>query len=233
MVSRNATLTDTGTPAVRGFRMPAEWARHRGTWLSWPHKEASWPGNFGPVHGVIAEMIRQLAPGEEVHINVNGDGMEQQARFALSDAHVATNNVFFHHIPTDDAWCRDHGPIFVQRDRDGAREELILDWEYNVPGGTSIRRSIDDDVVPSRIGTQFGIPVEHPAMILEGGSIDVNGREHVTAHHRGLPPQPQSQSVAHAQADREAPPRLSRRNQYPLASAMASWAMTPMGTLMT
>jgi agmatine deiminase len=168
-------LTDSGTPAARGFRMPAEWARHRGTWLSWPHKEASWPGNFAPVHGVVAEMIRHLVTGEEVHINVNGDGMEQQARFVLSDAHVPTGNVFFHHNPTDDAWCRDHGPIFVQRDRDGVREELILDWEYNA-WGNKYPPYDHDDVIPSRIGAHFGIPVEHPHMILEGGSIDVNGR---------------------------------------------------------
>ncbi len=175
MVSRNATLTDTGTPAARGFRMPAEWARHRGTWLSWPHKEASWPGNFAPVPTIIAEMIRHLVAGEEVHINVNGDAMEQQARFVLSDTHVPTNNVFFHHNPTDDAWCRDHGPIFVQRDHAGRREELILDWGYNA-WGNKYPPYDHDDVIPSRIGADFGIAVEHPGMILEGGSIDVNGR---------------------------------------------------------
>ena len=151
--------------------MPAEWAPHRGTWLSWPHKEASWPGNFGPIPGIIAEMVRELATGEEVHINVSGDGMEQQARFVLTDAHVPTNNVFFHHNPTDDAWCRDHGPIFVQH----GTEELILDWGYNA-WGNKYPPYDHDDVIPTRIGAHFDIPVEHPGMILEGGSIDVNGR---------------------------------------------------------
>ena len=155
--------------------MPAEWARHRGTWLSWPHKEASWPGNFAPIPAVIAEMIRHLAPGEEVHINVNGDAMEQHARFALTDAHVPTANVFFHHNPTDDAWCRDHGPIFVQRMTGDAREELILDWGYNA-WGNKYPPFDHDDVIPTRIGAEFDIPVEHPGIILEGGSIDVNGR---------------------------------------------------------
>ena len=155
--------------------MPAEWGRHRGTWLSWPHKEASWPGNFAPIPGIIAEMIRHLVPGEEVHVNVNGDAMEQQARFVLTDAHVPTNNVFFHHNPTDDAWCRDHGPIFVQRNYRGAREQLILDWGYNA-WGNKYPPFDHDDVIPTRIGAEFGIPVEHPGMILEGGSIDVNGR---------------------------------------------------------
>lgn len=175
VVSRNATLTDEGAPAARGFRMPAEWARHRGTWLSWPHNEASWPGNFIPVPGIIAEMIGQLVTGEEVHINVNGDAMEQRARFVLSDAHVPTTNVFFHHNATNDAWCRDHGPIFLQRECDGVREELIVDWGYNA-WGNKYPPYDRDDVVPSRIGADLGIPVEHPNMILEGGSIDVNGR---------------------------------------------------------
>lgn len=152
--------------------MPAEWEPHRGTWLSWPHKEASWPGNFARIPGVVAEMIRQLAPGEQVHVNVSGEGMEQQARFVLDDAHVDTHNVFFHHHPTDDAWCRDHGPIFVQRD-DG--EQLILDWGYNA-WGEKYPPFDQDDVVPSRIASELDLPVEHPGMILEGGSIEVNGR---------------------------------------------------------
>jgi agmatine deiminase len=154
--------------------MPAEWARHRGTWLSWPHKEASWPGNFAPIPGVMAEMVRQLAAGEEVHINVAGDAMEQQARFVLTDAHVSDHNIFFHHHPTDDAWCRDHGPIFVQRDDDGAREQLILDWGFNA-WGEKYPPFDHDDVIPSRIAAELGIGVEHPGMILEGGSIEVNG----------------------------------------------------------
>jgi agmatine deiminase len=151
--------------------MPAEWARHRGTWLSWPHKEASWPGNFTPIPAIIAEAVRHLVTGEEVHINVNGDAMEQQARFVLTDAHVPTDRVFFHHNPTDDAWCRDHGPIFVQH----ADEQIILDWGYNA-WGNKYPPFDHDDVIPTRIGSHFGIPVEHPAMILEGGSIDVNGQ---------------------------------------------------------
>ena len=150
--------------------MPAEWARHRGTWLSWPHNEASWPGNFAPVPGVIAEMIRHLAPGEEVHINVADAAMEAAARGVLARAGVAAANVSFHHHPTNDAWCRDYGPIFVQR----GGEQLILDWGHNAWGGKYPPFDLDD-VIPSRIAAEFGIPVAHPGMILEGGSIDVNG----------------------------------------------------------
>ncbi|MGH7593353.1 MAG: agmatine deiminase family protein, partial [Gemmatimonadales bacterium] len=127
--------------------MPAEWAPHRGTWLSWPHKEASWPGNFGAIPGVVAEMVRHLAIGEEVHINVAGDAMEQHARFVLSDAQVRDHHVHFHHHPTDDAWCRDHGPIFVVRNDDGSREQLIVDWGFNAWGG-KYPPFAQDDVIP-------------------------------------------------------------------------------------
>jgi agmatine deiminase len=151
--------------------MPAEWARHRGTWLSWPHRESSWPGNFAPVLPIIAQMVRYLSPGEEVHINVADAAMEHDARAVLATAKVATHNVFFHHNPTNDAWCRDHGPIFVQR----RGEQRILDWGFNAWGGKYPPFDLDD-VIPTRIGAEYGIPVAHPGMILEGGSIDVNGR---------------------------------------------------------
>ena len=154
------------------FRMPAEWEPHQATWLSWPHKEASWPGKFEPVPGIFAEMVRWLVPGEEVHINVRDTVMEQEVRALLGGRAVPLAKVVFHHHPTNDAWCRDHGPIFVHRP-DGA--EVILDWGYNAWGDKYPPYDLDD-TVPTRIGEELGIPVISPGMILEGGSIDVNGR---------------------------------------------------------
>lgn len=162
------------SPASLGFRMPAEFALHRATWLSWPHRESSWPGKFGPVPGVFVEMIRHLVPHEEVHLNVLGPDMEADVRRLLSTADVPATRVFFHHNPTNDAWCRDHGPCFVQRTVAGRREEAIIDWGYNAWGGKYPPFDADD-VIPSRIGAEFGIPVFHPGIIMEGGSIDVNG----------------------------------------------------------
>jgi agmatine deiminase len=155
--------------------MPAEWEPHRGTWLSWPHKEASWPGRFGAVPGIFARMVRLLADREEVHLNVGGPAMEADVRRFLAAEGADSGNVIFHHNPTNDAWCRDHGPIFVHR-RDGGRtEEAILDWGYNAWGGKYPPYDLDD-VIPTRIGAEYDIPVYHPGMILEGGSIEVNGR---------------------------------------------------------
>lgn len=154
--------------------MPAEWAPHRGTWLSWPHKEASWPDKFGPVPGVFVEMVRHLAPHEEVHINVTGPAMWEEIPRLLAPLHLPPGRVTLHDNPTNDAWCRDHGPCFVQREVGGRREEAIVDWGYNAWGGKYPPFDLDD-VIPTRIGEEYGIPVFHPGIVMEGGSLDVNG----------------------------------------------------------
>lgn len=154
--------------------MPAEWAPHRGTWLSWPHRESSWPGKFGPVPAAFAEIVRHLAPREEVHINVVDDAMEDSARAVLAAGEIPAGNVVFHRNKTNDAWCRDHGPIFVQRPRNGRTEQLIVDWGYNAWGG-KYPPFEDDDRIPTLIGAEFAIPVVSPGIVMEGGSLDVNG----------------------------------------------------------
>ena len=108
------TIPHPGLPDAGGM------GPHRGTWLSWPHKEASWPGKFEPVPGVFAEIVRHLVPDEAVHINVADADREAGVRDVLRRAGVPHERVAFHHHPTDDAWCRDHGPIFVTRERGGA-----------------------------------------------------------------------------------------------------------------
>jgi len=155
--------------------MPAEWAPHRGTWLSWPHKEASWPGKFGPVPPIFARMVRHLADHEEVHINVGGPGMEQEVRRLLADEGAGSGNVFFHSNPTNDAWCRDHGPIFVQRAGPHGPEQAVVDWKFNAWGDKYPPYDLDD-VIPTRIAQEYGLPAFHPGIVLEGGSIEVNGR---------------------------------------------------------
>ncbi len=167
-------MTDP-TPAAQGYRMPAEWEPHRGTWLSWPHKEASWPGKFGRVPAIFARMVRHVADSEEVHINVAGPAMEADVRRLLADEGAGSGNVFFHYFPTNDAWCRDHGPIFLERTREGRRQQAIVDWKYNAWGDKYPPYDLDD-VIPSRIGRELGLPVFYPGVVLEGGSIDVNGQ---------------------------------------------------------
>src|ERR1044071_3765138 len=134
--------------------MPPEWAPHRGTWPGWPHKEASWPGKFAPVPGIFAEIVRALVPHEEVHINVGDAALEEEARDTLGATGVAAGRVFFHRHATNDAWCREHGPIFVAREREGRREQLVLDWAFNAWGGKYPPFDLDD-AIPSRIAGEY------------------------------------------------------------------------------
>jgi agmatine deiminase len=123
---------------------------------------------------IFAEIVRQLVPHEEVHVLVGDQDQETAVREVLHAALVPNERVFFHRHPTDDAWCRDHGPIFLQREHDGRREELVLDWGFNAWGGKYPPFDLDD-AVPTRIAGELGLPVVAPGIVLEGGSIEVNG----------------------------------------------------------
>jgi agmatine deiminase len=155
------------------YRMPAEWEPHQGTWLSWPHNRDSWPGRIERVWPRYAEMVAALARHESVHINVNDSAMERQARQFLQQA-GASGEIVFHHFPTDDAWCRDHGAIFVIHP--GADQPLAAtDWDYNAWGGKYPPYERDRQI-PRRMAECLSIPRFEAGMILEGGSIDVNGQ---------------------------------------------------------
>ncbi len=159
------------------YHMPPEWAPHEATWLSWPHNEASWPGKFDPVPDVFAEIAARLCRYETVRINVLDREMEEESRERILgkvDNQADMHRVCFHHIPTDDAWCRDHGPNYVYCFREGLARKVVLDWEYNAWGG-KYEPYHNDNAVPEKIATLQGMPLEKPGMVLEGGAIDVNG----------------------------------------------------------
>ncbi len=164
-------VTAAATPAARGYRMPAEWEPHAATWLAWPHKEASWPGNFAPIPAVWVEIVRALEAQEQVNVLVNDAAAAGRVRALLRAAGVSDNNVSLHEIPTNDAWVRDHGPTFVT----GAGHLAAVKWRYNAWGGKYPPWDLDD-AVAVHIAERLAVPVFHPGIILEGGSIDVNGR---------------------------------------------------------
>jgi agmatine deiminase len=166
---------DIQTPRELGYRMPAEWEPHEATWLSWPHKEASWPGAFEPVPGVFVELTRHLTASELVRINVADEAFADRVRTLLKQGGVDLDRVRFHLNPTNDAWCRDHGPIYVVRDVNGRRERAINDWGYNAWGEKYPPHDLDD-VVPTRIAAEMNEPLFAPGIVMEGGSLDVNGR---------------------------------------------------------
>lgn len=166
------------TPRQLGYRMPAEWEPHQATWVSWPHKEASWPGKLETVFPVFARMVAALAASETVHINVCDQDMERRARAFLQQAE-AVGDIRFHHFPTNDAWCRDYGAIFVRRAAGqgsrGAGELAATDWGYNAWGDKYPPYDLDNKI-PALMAEVLGTPRFVADMILEGGSIDVNGQ---------------------------------------------------------
>ena len=160
------------TPASLGYRMPAEWEPHAATWLSWPHNRESWPGKFEPVEPAYAEMVRALAESEAVHINVLDAAHEKHVEGLLLKAGIG-GDIRLHRFPTNDAWCRDHGAIFVVRP--GKDTPLAaIHCGYNAWGGKY--PPYDRDVlIPERMAEALGVPRFPGGMILEGGSIEPNG----------------------------------------------------------
>jgi len=154
--------------------MPAEWEPHESTWLSWPHKEESWPGAFEPVPGVFVEITRQLSQAELVRINVADEDAAASVRNLLGAAGVNLEAIRFHVNPTNDAWARDHGPIYVVKEDAGLRDRAIIDWGYNAWGNKYPPFDLDD-VVPTRIAKESGERLFLPGIVMEGGSLDVNG----------------------------------------------------------
>src|SRR5262245_58117814 len=163
------------TPRELGYRMPAEWEPHEATWLSWPHKEESWPGAFEPVPGIFVEITKHLTESEPVRINVADEDFAERVRKLLRQGGAALDRVRFHFNPTNDAWCRDHGPIYIVRNANGKPERAINDWDYNAWGNKYPPYDLDD-VVPTRIAAEMGEMLFTPGIVMEGGSIDVNGR---------------------------------------------------------
>lgn len=161
------------TPHQLGYYFPAEFAPHEATWLSWPHKEASWPGKIQTIYPIYAEFIQRVAEGELVRINVRDAAMQQQAMEYLQQAGASLSRIEFFFHPTNDAWCRDHGPAFLLHQTE--KKKTIVDWGYNAWGGKYPPHDLDD-VIPTRIAEHFKLPVFYPGIVMEGGSVEFNGK---------------------------------------------------------
>ena len=158
------------TPAALGYRMPAEWEPHAATWLAWPHERTDWPGKFAPIPWVYAEVVRHLVPGERVRILVNDAATERSARRILQRAGVDLASVDFFRVPTDRSWTRDFCPLFVRRDHG---DVALTDWKFN--GWAKYPNWKRDNAVPTRLAKLLRRKHWQPGLVLEGGSIDVNG----------------------------------------------------------
>jgi len=161
------------SPASQGFSFPAEWALHTATWLSWPHKEESWPGKIDTIYKPYCEFIKVISEGELVRINVADEKLKAFAVKQLQIAGVALDKIEFFKFPTNDAWCRDHGPAFLINP--DTKQKVIVDWDYNAWGNKYPPYDLDD-VIPTKIAKHFNLPVYHPGIVMEGGSVDFNGK---------------------------------------------------------
>ena len=143
------------TPSARGYRQPAEWAPHEATWLSWPHNRDSWPGVFAGVEPAMVEFVRALAECEPVYINVCDAEHERHVRKLLAGPfrRSACASIRF---PTNDAWARDHGAIFVTRRR-AEEPRLAVDFDYNAWGGKYPPFDLDDEI-GRQMAEELGLP---------------------------------------------------------------------------
>jgi agmatine deiminase len=159
--------------------MPAEWEPHEATWIAWPHNPTDWPGRFQPIPWVYAEIVRHLARGERVNILVNDAAARSKAQKTLKEANISPENITFHLWPTDRVWTRDSGAIFVKNTKG---EVAATDWRFNAWAKYPDWKR--DDKVAGRMAAECGVKSWQPVdeldgkqvrVVLEGGSIDVNG----------------------------------------------------------
>jgi agmatine deiminase len=161
--------------------MPAEWERHEATWIGWPHITSDWPGKFAAIPWVYGEIARRILPGELLRILVNSERHEARARALLRRIGVDLARADFFRIPTNRGWTRDFGPIFVctQEQADAAPDSVaIVDFRFN--GWAKYPNWKLDNAVPAQVARALGVPlvstpVDGLPLVLEGGSIDVNG----------------------------------------------------------
>ena len=165
------------------FRMPAEWEPHHATWIAWPHNREDWPGKFMPIAWVYAEIVRHLHHSERVCILVQDDRMRSRVQHLLERAGVDLDQIDFFPFRTDRVWSRDFGPIFIKDQSAGSSELAITNWKFN--GWAKYSNWRRDDAIPAKIALALKLKQWEPhwevektahRVVLEGGSIDVNGK---------------------------------------------------------
>jgi agmatine deiminase len=161
------------TPQKDGFFFPPEWAPHKSTWLSFPWNIDTWEDRFENIYPSYFCFIKEVSQNEEVCINVANDEVRQLVQAKLSEYNIPTERIHLYDFPTNDSWCRDHGPSFVVNTQ--TKEKAIVNWGYNAWGGKYPPFS-DDDNIPKRVAKALNLKLYEPHIIMEGGSIEVNGK---------------------------------------------------------
>ncbi|HUU75514.1 MAG TPA: agmatine deiminase family protein [Methanoregulaceae archaeon] len=160
------------TPLSQGYHMPAEWENHEGIWLAWPHDNLTFP-QLGDVEITYCEIIRSICRTEQVHLVVCDEEMKAHVISSLERERVDPGLVHFLVHEYADVWFRDYGPIFIVNKETGSL--AMVNWRFNAWGG-KYPELIADDAIPFIINSYLKIPVFTPGIVMEGGSIDVNGK---------------------------------------------------------
>ncbi len=162
------------SPASLGFRMPAEWEPHAATWLGWPHNKTDWPGKFQPIPWVYAEIVRNLARHERVEILVNDKRSEEQARGILDKANALSEAVSFRRAITNRGWMRDSAPIFIKSKKSVAAVNFRFNAWAKYPDWRDDDRASEEIVKWTQLKA-WRPEIDGKRVVIEGGSIDVNG----------------------------------------------------------
>lgn len=163
------------TPKQLGYHFPAEWEKHEATWLSWPHNTETWPGErLSGIMPAYMAFIKAVAAGEQVRINVTNEKMKDRIRFLMDDYEVEPENIVFYDHPTNDSWCRDHGPAFLINPN-GDPKKAIVNWEYNAWGG-KYPPFDKDNQISQKIAKALDLPLYSPGIVMEGGAVEFNGK---------------------------------------------------------
>jgi agmatine deiminase len=162
-------LSNAKTPRELGFRMPPEWIAHSATWLTWPKDPVTWPDRVGQVQQIFIQMIAALTPHEKVNLLVDDEKTENEVK--RRGEFDSASNLIFHHVETVDSWIRDYGPNFLI---DGNGKLAFNDWRFNAWGHKydDLKR---DDHIPSILASKLNAIRFEPGIVMEGGSIEVNG----------------------------------------------------------
>ena len=162
------TKTNSKKPSELGYRLPAEWEPHEATWLAWPHDRQTWPNELEEIEAAYIEIIEYLHAGEVVRILVDNEQAEEAAAQKLKERGI-NRNVTFHHIETNSIWIRDYGPIFLKK----VNQVSAVNWQFNAWGGKY--NYPQDKQAAAKLTQNLNIQPFEADLVLEGGSIDVNG----------------------------------------------------------
>lgn len=166
----STTKMNINTPKSLGYSFPAEWEKHEATWLTYPKQNDSWPERIEEVETVFNQFIKIISTAEKVHLNVEDLKHEQYIVSTLNHIGCQMDQIIFHHFKSDDCWCRDHGPAFLLNEKG---EKIIVEWEFNAWGGKY--EFENDNRIAAQIASYLNIKRFKPGIVMEGGSIEVNG----------------------------------------------------------